>query len=149
MEKKVAREFIDVGFGFKIRLRNVPMIKVRGAWTPNINYNELTNAVLYALAHKPSRLSGSEVRFIRQHFELTLQAFAGRFSVSHPAVIKWEKMGGKPTVMNWATEKDLRLHVLSKLGANASAVAALYAELEQEASKASNPVEIDGTRVAA
>lgn len=149
MEKKVAKEFIDEGFGFKVRLLNVPMIKVRGAWTPNINYNVLASVVLHALAYKPSRLTGSEIRFIRQHFELTLQEFAGRFSVSHPAVIKWEKMAGRPTVMNWATEKDLRLHVLSKLGADPSAVAALYANLEREASVKPVPVEIDAKKVAA
>ena len=41
METKVQKRFVDTGFGFPIRLINVPMVKVRGVWTPKINYNEL------------------------------------------------------------------------------------------------------------
>lgn len=149
MEKKIAKVFVDEGFGFKVRLLNVPMVKVRGQWTPNINYNELAEVVLHALAHKPSRLTGAEVRFIRQHFEMTLQTFAERFCVSHPAVLKWEKSGGRSTAMNWATEKDLRLSILAKLDADPTAVAELYSYLEREATRASNPVEVDATSIAA
>jgi len=149
VEKKIEKVFIDEGFGFKVRLLNVPMVKVRGQWTPNINYSELAEVVLHALAHKPSRLTGAEIHFLRQHFGMTLQAFAERFCVSHPAVLKWEKAGTKPTAMNWATEKDIRLSILARLGADAKLVAALYTGLEREARRTSFPVEVDATLVAA
>ena len=141
--------FIDEGFGFKVRLWNVPMIKVRGAWTPNVNYNELAKVVLLALCHKPARLTGAEVRFIRQQLEMTLQAFAARFCVTHVAVIKWEKAGNKPTPMAWTTEKDLRLFVLSKFVAKPAEIAKLYAELEKERGESSSSVEVDANKMAA
>ncbi len=65
--------------------------------------------VLKSLYYKPARLTGSEVKFIRSHFEMTLQDFAKRFDVTHVAVLKWEKSKNNATVMNWETEKDIRL----------------------------------------
>src|SRR3989338_5645317 len=106
METKIQKEFIDTGFGFPVRLRNVPMVKVRGDWTPKVNYNSLAQSVLDALAFKASRLTGNEIKFIRTHFEMTLQEFAKRFSVSHVAVLKWEKSKTQATAMSWSTEKD-------------------------------------------
>jgi hypothetical protein len=149
MEKKISKVFVDEGFGFPVRLVNVPMVKVRGQWTPNINYNELAKVVLIALAHKPARITGHEVRFIRQHFEMSLQTFAERFCVSHPAVIKWERAGKNATAMAWTTEKDLRLFVLSRLGARPNDLVELYARLEQAAPDKIVPVEIDAKKVAA
>jgi hypothetical protein len=89
------------------------MVKVRGVWTPKINYNEFAHVVLRVLAHKESRLTGNEIRFIRTYFKMTLQKFAKRFCVTHVAVLKWEKVKNQPTAMNWTTEKDIRLFVLS------------------------------------
>ena len=74
MERKIQKLFVDEGFGFPVKLVNVPMIKVRGHWTPDVNYKELSESLLRALACKPTRLSGNEVHFIRQHFSLTLQS---------------------------------------------------------------------------
>ncbi len=82
----VRKRFVYEGFGFPVILRNVPMVKVHGQWTPKIDYNELAVYVLFALARKPWRLTGDEMRFIRLHFEMTLTQFGDRFSVSHPAV---------------------------------------------------------------
>ena len=147
-EKKIKKLFIDEGFGFKVRLLDVPMIKVRGAWTPNIDYNELAKVVLHALCHKPGRLTGAEIRFIRQQFGMTLQAFATRFCVTHVAVIKWERSKNKSTAMAWTTEKDLRLFTLSKLEAKPSEISALYAELEKERGTSASGVDVDAKMVA-
>jgi hypothetical protein len=130
METKIQKEFIDTGFGFPIRLVNVPMVKVRREWTPKINYNELALEVLRALAHKESRLTGNEIKFIRTHFEMTLQEFAKRFCVTHVGVMKWEKTLNKPTAMNWSAEKDIRLFVLTRLTAKAQELASLYDDLQ-------------------
>jgi len=143
MRSKVQKELIDTGFGFPVTLRNVPMAWVRGMWTPQIDYNSLAHAVLLALSQKPSRLTGYEVRFIRNCFEMTLQEFARRFSVSHAAVLKWEGMKNKPILAHWATEKDLRLFVLSQLGESAKELARLYKALEVQPDLRSTPVQLD------
>ena len=128
--KKIQKTFIDHGLGFPVKLINVPMIKVHGVWTPNVDYNLLTMAILKALCEKSTRLTGNEIRFIRLHFEMTLQAFAKRFSVSHVAVIKWENERNKTTPMNWSTEKDIRLFLLSKISSKPNELADLYKKLE-------------------
>ncbi len=148
-DQKIQKSFIDNGFGFPVHLHNVPMIKVRGKWTPHINYNRLTQAVLYALSEKPVRLAGNEIRFIRLHFEMTLQEFAERFAVSHAAVIKWEKSKDDPTGMNWASEKDLRLFVLSKLNSKAEAFARLYQNLEHSKAERKQSIQLDADNIAA
>jgi hypothetical protein len=149
METKVQKEFIDTGFGFPIRIVNVPMVKVRGEWTPKINYNELALEVLRALAHKESLLTGNEIKFIRTHFEMTLQEFAKRFCVTHVAVMKWEKTLNKPTVMNWSAEKDIRLFVLTRLAAKAQEFASLYDDLQELPEGKSEPIHLDAKTVAA
>ena len=44
------------------------MVKVRGEWTPKINYSELALIVLHALSYKDARLTGNEIKFIRNSF---------------------------------------------------------------------------------
>ncbi len=149
MQTKVQKEFTDTGLGFPIRLLNVPMVKVRGAWTPRVNYNELALAALHTLARKSLRLTGAEVRFIRMHFEMTLQGFAKRFCVTHAAVLKWENAGNKPTAMNWATEKDIRLFALSKLAPKADEWVRLYDELEALPEGKPGPISLDTRKLAA
>ncbi|MCM0604918.1 MAG: hypothetical protein KA715_02405 [Xanthomonadaceae bacterium] len=148
MERKIEAVWIDEGFGFPVKIRNVPMVKVRGHWAPEINYKQLAKTVLLVLTTKPARLTGAEVRFIRTHFELTLKDFAERFDVSHPAVIKWEAAKQKATSMNWSTEKDIRLFVLSRLGEDKSIIA-VYKQLEVPASAKAVAVDFDAKKVAA
>ena len=143
MEKKVQKEHVDYGFGFPVRLRNVPMIKIRGNWTPHIDYNLLSRTVLYALAYKSSRLTGNEIKFIRNHFEMTFQSFAERFCVTHVAVLKWEKVKDHPTVMSWTTEKDIRLFIISKLSKNSAEIAKLYGFLEKLPKEKPAPLDVD------
>jgi transcriptional regulator with XRE-family HTH domain len=150
METKIKRSHIDLGFGFPVKLMNVPMTRVRGEWTPAINYNLLAEVVLKELCEKSSRLTGNEVRFIRQHFEMTLQQFAKRFGVTHPAVMKWENMKNRCTGINWATEKDIRLFALLKLSSKSSEIVELYKFLEAVIdSQKSTEVEVDARKLAA
>ena len=149
MERKIQRVFMDRGFGFSVKLLNTPMIKVRGKWTPEINYNRLAKLVLEELCYKDSKLTGNEMKFIRQYFEMTLQSFAKRFYVTHAGVIKWEKAKTKATGMAWTTEKDIRLFVLSNLGATAKEIAELYAKLEGHPSNVSKEVALDIEKIAA
>src|SRR5690606_32376784 len=112
--EKIQKRFVDEGLGFPVVLRNVPMVKVRGTWTPRVDYNKLSRDVALALTRKPARLTGNEIRFIRQHFEMTLEAFGARFDVSHPAVLKWERAGDRPPALKWPVEKDIRLFILDR-----------------------------------
>lgn len=119
------------------------MIKVRNMWIPNIDYNKLALMVLQRLTFKSSRLTGNEIHFIRLHFEMTLQKFAKRFCVSHPAVVKWEKRQNKATQMNWSTEKDIRLFVLSKLKTKPALMIKLYDDLTEMKNRHSKPIQLE------
>jgi len=143
MEKKVQKIFVDEGFGFPVKFINVPMVKARGVWTPNVDYNKLSNLLLTALAHKTSKLTGNEIRFIRLHFEMTVEQFGKRFGTTHPAVLKWEKTKNEPTAMTWAIEKDVRLFVLTKINKSATEVQKLYLELEEIPSEEPEIVELN------
>jgi hypothetical protein len=71
MKEKNIKIYEENGFGFPVILLNVPMVKIRNEWVPNIDNNLLTTMVLRELCHKPARLSGHEIRFIRNHFSMT------------------------------------------------------------------------------
>lgn len=149
MEKRrIEAEFLDKGFGFPVRLLKVPMVNVRGTWTPDINYKELAKTVLFMLAAKPARLSGAEIKFIRTYFEMTLKEFAARFDVSHPAVLKWEDAKAKSTTMNLGTEKDIRLFILSKLGKE-QLIVKIYKQLENPLTAKAAPIDVDVEKMAA
>jgi hypothetical protein len=142
MEKKIQKRFVYDGLGFPVVLLNVTMGKVRGAWTPLVDYNKLQKDVVEALAYKPLRLTGNEVHFVRSYFGMTLAEFGDRFSVSHPAVIKWENTREEATSMKWAVEKDIRLFILDRLAAKPTAIGKLYRELQKEAKRGTKPIEI-------
>jgi len=115
MDRKIIDHFFYEGLGFPIHLLNVPMMKTRGEWTPDLDYNQLQKAVLVALATKPFSLTGNEIRFIRKHFRRTLEAFGQEFGVSHVAVMDWEKEKNNPVKINPATEKCVRLFIIDEL----------------------------------
>lgn len=143
MESKIQGLYVDRGFGFPIALLNVPMIKVRGQWTPDIDFNDLTKRVLLFLANLDGRLSGNQVKFIRLHFEMTLEQFGKRFGdVTHAAVKKWENAGDAQTDMSWSHEKDIRLFLIVKLFGAPKRMFSLYAQLEQAAPKRTAKVEL-------
>lgn len=140
MDTRKQREYVDWGFGFPVYLRNVTMVKVRGTWVPKVNHNQLAEAVLLALVHKPARWTGDELRFVRLQLKLSLAAFAERFYVTHPAVIKWESRKDAPTRMKWATEKDIRLHVHLQ---TADELVPLYKQLRKAPSERRRRTQID------
>jgi|GEM_PF-457195 len=140
-ETKIQKSFTDYGFGFPIEIKDVPMIKIRGQWTPNVNYNGIANALLLALIHKPVRLTGNEIRFIRQYFEVTLETFGKKFDVSHVGVKKWEDFKDNPTNMKWPTELVIRLFVCSRC--NIELIPEVYKELENKFSERKRIIKID------
>jgi DNA-binding transcriptional regulator YiaG len=112
MKQKKRDTLVYEGLGFPIRLINVPMKRVFGEWAIDIDFNALQIAVLHSLARKPTSLTGSEIRFIMDYFEMASRDFAKLFGVTHAAVLKWEKEESK---MNPSTEVYLRLYLLNHL----------------------------------
>jgi len=145
---KIQKAYIDYGFGFPVQIINAPLKKIDGEWVLNLNFEKYEKVVLVALAMKPVRLSGNEIKFIRHHFEMDLKSFGKRFGdVAHSAVIKWEKVGDDFTNMNWATEKDIRLAIVDKIRPNI--LRKVYAELEETAPKKSRKIKIDSAELKA
>ncbi len=149
MERKIQKKYVDYSLGVPVILLNAPFVKVRGEWALHVNYNEYQKAVLHLIAHKPARLTGGEVQFVRKFFELTVRAFAERFSVKHPAVLKWEGRGQNHTQMTWSTEKDIRLFILDELEEKASEIRSLYRSLAAVARESPEPIVVNGDDLAA
>ena len=133
--EKIQKQFIDYGCGFPVILKDVPMVHVRGVWTPDINYVDLHKAVLLALAYKPSRLTGNQIKFVRHFFEFTLAQFGEYFDVSHPAVLKWEAAGDDVPPIKWSIERDIRLFILDKLKEAPKRIGELYQGLRTMAAR--------------
>lgn len=149
MERKIVKVFNDQGFGFKVQIINAPMVKVRGDWVLDLDQNKLQKTLLLALAHKPVRLTGNEIRFIRHYFEMNTTVFGKRFNVSHVAVLKWEKYGNRCTDMNWSTEKDIRLFIIARISVKPEKFLSIYKELEEALEKSKSiPVTLDAKEVA-
>jgi DNA-binding transcriptional regulator YiaG len=129
-EIKIRKRYEDHGFGFKVVFLNVPLIKRMGSWCVEVNWEKVAALLLTAVASKPGRITGSELRFIRKRQGMTLAQFATRFGVTHPAVMKWERAGDAPTGMGWATEKDIRLAVLGWSHCSPEEFMAAYAQFE-------------------
>lgn len=109
---KKVETFVYEGLGFPIKLINAPMRKVYGEWVFDFSMGIFQKAVLNILARKPSPLTGKELRFIIDYFEMSYRDFAKIFGVSHVAVVKWEKKGVR---MSPSTEICLRLYIVDHL----------------------------------
>lgn len=149
MTTKMVEKYIDRGFGFPVVLEKVPLVQVRGKWTPAINYTHLAQAVLGQLAEFNGRLTGHQVRFVRHHFDLTLQAFAARFGVSPVAVLKWEQRDNKPTGMMWSMEKDMRLFIHQQLSGQPQEFLQLYDHLSRATSPRPARITLQAEKLAA
>lgn len=147
-EKKI-KTLIYSGLGFPIRLINAPMRKVYGKWAFDFSMGIFQEAVLNMLATKPSPITGPELRFIIDYFELSYRDFAKLFSVSHAAVVKWEKEKSK---MNPNTEVSLRLYILDHLKVSDKEFRRRYLELSQRdlanANSEKTPLDIDLDKIA-
>ena len=149
LERKRQHAFVYEGFGFPVILVNVPMVRSLGVWTPDVDYRKLARDVLRALALHPARLTGQEIRFIRHSMDMTLEQFAHRFGVTHPAVVHWEQCGRRPTRMTWALEKDIRLEIMrSQPAPSATRFVEAYTELAEARPNKAAPVRVDGLQPA-
>jgi DNA-binding transcriptional regulator YiaG len=127
-ENKKRKTMIFTGLGFPIRLINAPMRKVYGKWAFDFSMGIFQEKVLHLLAIKSTPLTGPELRFIIDYFRLSYRDFAALFSVSHAAVVKWEKETSK---MNPNTEIALRLYILDHLKVSDKEFRKRYSEFSQ------------------
>lgn len=147
-KNKIQKTYIDYGFGFPVQIINAPLLQVRGAWCLDLNFEKYERAVLMALAFKAGRLTGNEIKFVRNYYQMNLKNFGERFgNVAHSAVIKWEKFSDSPTNMNWACEKDIRLHIISEI--KPQSLAKLYFELEKIASARNSKIKLEVEQIKA
>lgn len=145
---RVQAKFVYHGAGYPVVLHQVPMIQVEKEWVLNVNPAVIDRILFQEIPHHPARLTGNQVRFVRDYVGLTLQAFAERFGVSHAAVKKWENTGENPTSMSWSTEKDIRLFVLSHGGVDPRDFQTCYQELITAPMVKPAPIHIDLERMA-
>jgi transcriptional regulator with XRE-family HTH domain len=115
MRNKIEKTFLYNGFGFPVLLVNVPMIEVMGVRTPDINYNKLQKTLLFFLAKDSVLFTGNEIKFIRKHFEMSMEEFAKFFGVTHAAISKWEAKGNQPINTDKTTEICIRLFIFDRL----------------------------------
>ena len=116
MKTKIQERYIYQGLGFPIELHQVEMIRVGRSWAPKIDVRKIARDVLMQIPTQQTRLTGSQVRFLREYYRMSLREFAKKVvHQSHMAVSKWEKFGGEPTNMDAATEVVLRLYVFHEV----------------------------------
>jgi len=130
--KKVQECFEDYGCGFLVFLQNVPMIYVREAWTPDIDYNKLQEEVVRALAHKPSRLTGNQLKFIRFSLTISVQEWSWIFGLTTDEVVTYEHAGDDIPPMSSLIDRELRLFILYVLGSSSETLGEMYKKLQAE-----------------
>lgn len=148
-KEKKRKTLIYTGLGFPIRLINAPMRKVYGKWAFDFSMGVFQEVVLHMLATKSSPLTGPELRFIIDYFELSYRDFAKLLNVSHAAVVKWEKEKSR---MNPNTEVSLRLYILDYLKVTDKEFRERYLKLSQQnlsdTGNERTPLDIDLDKIA-
>jgi DNA-binding transcriptional regulator YiaG len=126
MERKT-KTIIYEGLGFPIELIDTPMKKVFGEWVIDIDMNALQLFVFKGLLHKPSPLTGKELRFMRKFLEMTTTELGRKLGVSHATVVKWEKQQAKISPMQ---DSYIRIFLFEHLQNNE--LLSLYQEIRPE-----------------
>lgn len=126
---RIVRNFAHYGCGFPVILDRVELLPWGDDAIILVNYSVLEAQVLRALVEKPTRLTGSEVKFIRAVAELGLASFAGLLGVTHPAVKKWEGKKDEATGMGWTTELAIRLFAMERVDISPSEFRKVYLQI--------------------
>lgn len=139
---RIQKLYTDYGLGFPVQIINAPLTKIRNEWVLDLNFEKYERAVLLALSLKSTKLTGNEIKFIRNYFSMTLKDFGKRFGdVAHSAVIKWEKFQDDPTNISWSTEKDMRLFIINEL--KPKILVTVYEKLEKVAASKPSKLKIN------
>lgn len=116
MKTKIVDKFIYEELGFPIELQEVEMYNIHGEWHPKIDVEKIANSAIKDLVSPTRRLTGNQIKFIRNYFSMSLREFAEKIvHESHTAVNKWEKNGNKATRMDINIEKMLKLYAYEQV----------------------------------
>lgn len=141
--------FTTFALGFPIVILN-PKIKIRaGQKTLDINYEVLAKIAFPAIIHKNGRLTGGEIKFIRNYLGLNQTEFAREMGLSdHSPVSRWEKASEDVTKMDLHTEFAIRIKAtrLAKMRVT-NALLGIFDKLK-ESEDAGEVIELDANQVA-
>jgi hypothetical protein len=115
MAKKLMRTYTYEGLGFPIELNNVEMMLVKGEYAPKIDIRSIASDAIKNLVLQKNKLTGSQVKFIRSYFSLSLREFSKIVNESHTAVRKWENFKNKSTNMDPNIETRIRVYIYDKI----------------------------------
>lgn len=115
MNKKLAKTYIYKGLGFPIELNDVEMILVNGKYTPKIDVRSVAEKAIKDLVLQKTKLTGIQVKFVRNYFSFSLREFSKIVNESHAAINKWEGFNNKPTNMDPNIETTIRLYIYDKV----------------------------------
>lgn len=114
------------GFGFPVIFDSLPAVQVRGEWVPDVDFNQFSKPLIQIICEKqPVPLSGNQVKFIRNFFNMSLREFASFMNVTHQSVMRWEKKAKSAARIDINTEIVMRLKILKELNSDARAIAAV------------------------
>ncbi len=129
MAKTRIQDYRYDGFGFPLIVENCPMMRVFDEWVPKLDFVALQCAMAIRVALKEFRLTGTEVKFLRLHLEMSLQDVAKRLGVTRRSVSDWEECDQALTKMEWTAEKEIRLYALNATGTEAKQHQIAYGKL--------------------
>lgn len=148
MTIKREHDFEYAGAGFPVIISEVALEAFGDEWIVKVDFFALENLLAKELCVKTARLSGNEVRFLRQWLGFSMAELAEHFGYSAPAVHKWQQRKGRPAGMHWAAEAQLRLLVLDKLGTTPAAFRRAYRNLLKPLPEGGEvPIRIAGSKV--
>ncbi|MFT5433661.1 MAG: DNA-binding transcriptional regulator YiaG [Myxococcota bacterium] len=129
--------------GFPIVLVDPPMREIRGVMVPDVNMRMLQDSVFRLLVVKPSRHTGSEVRFIRKYLRIRQVDLARTLNqANHSVVSHWEKRGDGEAGMEYNTEVLLRVWMAAKAGLDGELLDLLDRTLKDLAPASSEPMAV-------
>ena len=111
------------GFGFPVVFSELPGIKIRGELLPDVDLNQFAKTLVKIIcAKQPVPLSGNQVKFIRNYFNMSLREFAKFMNVTHQSVMRWEQRTKAAARIDINTEIVMRLRVLKELNSDAQTI---------------------------
>lgn len=102
------------GLGFPIELHNVEMILVNEEYVPKIDVRAVADQAIKDLVLQKTKLTGDQIKFIRNYFSHSLRDFSKIVNESHAAVKKWESFKNHTTNMDPNIEVRIRLYIYDK-----------------------------------
>lgn len=114
-------------YGFDVSIADPAYQKVGRVMVPWFDEHRLSAAVARRLVAARGRFTGAHVYFVRHNLGLTQAELAELLGVTHPAVVRWEKLRNEPTRMNRCNEIVLRQILAESIGGNVATNAQIRA----------------------